>query len=219
MAHAFSDISTIVTAAQKRHLALMGVVQVDVDDPVPPGSKAIILLGPYEPGFWDYFRASPEYQDGLENPLDAWSVRTINALAHKVGGQPMFPFGEPALPFLGWALRSGRAWTSPVAMLVQDRAGLFVSFRGAVALPWAVEDPTVTQNPCKSCAAPCADACPVDALHPDGYDVNACHAYLDTPAGQDCMTNGCAARRICPVSQSSSRIPAQSAFHMKAFHK
>jgi len=52
-----------------------------------------------------------------------------------------------------------------------------------------------------------------------GYDVPACHAFLDTSAGQDCLTTGCAVRRACPVSQSYGRVPEQSAYHMRQFHR
>ncbi|MBL4766963.1 MAG: ferredoxin, partial [Rhodobacteraceae bacterium] len=74
---------------------------------------------------------------------------------------------------------------------------------------------------CQSCHLhPCTTACPVDALSAThSYDIDACHAYLNTEAGQDCMTNGCAARRACPVSQRAGRVPEQSNLHMKAFHR
>ena len=50
----------------------------------------------------------------------------------------LFPFGGPPwLPFPAWARRTGRAWDSPVGLLVQRRPGLFVSYRGALALPRA----------------------------------------------------------------------------------
>jgi len=43
-----------------------------------------------------------------------------------------------------------------------------------------------------------------------------CKTYLATDAGKSCMTNGCAARRACPVG-AKRRLPAQAAFHMEAF--
>ena len=107
----------------------------------------------------------------------------------------------------------------PWQFLVGARSGLWASYRGALGFADALDRLPKVAKPCDSCAQPCATACPVGALTPAGYDTDACHAYLDTKAGQDCMTNGCAVRRACPVSAAFGRDPAQSAFHMRHFHR
>jgi len=76
---------------------------------------------------------------------------------------------------------------------------------------------TPAQRPCDTCAAPCMAGCPVDAFAGGRYDVAACHAYLVTGPGADCLIGGCRVRRACPVG-AGNRQAAQSAFHMKAFH-
>jgi hypothetical protein len=163
---------------------------------------------------------SVEFADGQVDALDRWSRRVIGEMARVLGAQALFPFdGPPWLPFVDWALRSGRAWTSPATFLVHADAGLLLSIRGALALSWEVALPPPATRPCDSCdSQACLAACPVSAPGPDGYDVVACHTHLDRPAGQACMEAGCAARRACPVSQSYPRQAAQSAFHMSAFH-
>lgn len=183
------------------------------------GPDTLLLLGPEEPGFWAHFTAQPEYRDNRPDPLDRWSKRVITGLARAWGGTAVFPSDGPPYPaFLDWALRSREAFTSPVGMLVHARAGLMVSFRGAVRLPGHRALPAPAANPCNSCTErPCRAACPVDALATDGYDVPACRAHIATSAGADCLANGCIARRACPVSQTYGRLAAQSAFHMKAF--
>lgn len=186
----------------------------------PDGTETLLLLAPKEPGFWPRVLAAPEFRDQAPDPLDRWSTRVIGALAKAAGGEALFPFGGPPyLPFIDWAERTGSAWSSPVGMLVHDRAGLMISIRGAIALPYRLELPATGPRPCDSCAAPCRTACPVAALGPSGYDVAACHAYLDTEPGKDCMENGCKARRACPISVTSGRLAAQSAYHMRQFHK
>lgn len=192
------------------HLETLGVVH--------EGGESVVLLGP-GPGFWAAFTASGEFADGAPDPLDRWSKRVIGALADAWGGEPVFPSdGPPYPPFIAWALACGRIWASPVTLLCHDSQGLWCSFRGAVRLPGHLPR-TTSDNPCESCAGqPCRTACPAGALTPAGYDTSACHAWLDTPEGADCMTRGCAVRRACPVGARFGRSDDQSAFHMRAFH-
>lgn len=181
----------------------------------------LLLLGPAEPGFWPHVTAQPEFADGAPDPLDRWSARVIGELATAIGAVPYFPFGGPPhTPFYTWALRTWRAWTSPVAMLVHDEAGLLVSFRGALALPGRIDLPATPPRPCDSCEdRPCLTACPVGALSGAGYDVPTCHAYLDTETGDGCLASGCRVRTSCPVSQGYARLAVQSAYHMRLFHR
>jgi len=208
--------------AGRDHLDIFGAFHGTADDKLPDGAQALILLGPREPGFWAYFQSTSEYQDGARDPLDRWSEISISGIARDIGGTAVFPFGGPPFqPFISWALRSGRAWQSPAGPLVHDIAGMMVSYRGAIALPYEVDLPGPSASPCLTCTdTPCTRSCPVDALGGDaGYDVATCHAYLDTPGGAECMNQGCIARRACPVSQRYGRLAAQSAFHMGYFHK
>lgn len=202
------------------HLEIFGAFHPVAADHAPDGTGTLLLLGPKEPGFWDHLRQEPEFRDKSKDPIDRWSSRVIGQLAVTHSGTALFPFGGPPyLPFIAWAIRSGRAWASPVTLLVHDRAGLLASYRGAIALPCRINLPGPAACPCDTCIdQPCKTACPVDALNGQGYDLNACHNFLDTADGATCMDNGCAVRRACPVSQSYGRNPAQSAHHMKVFH-
>lgn len=203
-----------------RHgLTLLGGFHPGPDDNVPVPCKTLVLLGPDEPSFWPLFIASAEYLDGQADPMDRWSRRVVGTIAADLNARALFPFGgAPFLPFFSWATRTGRIHASPVNFLVHDTAGLFVSFRGALALPDTLDLPQPPSKPCDTCAdTPCVTACPVSALTPDGYDVEACKVYLDTPPGRRCVTDGCAVRRSCPVSKRFGRVPAQSEYHMRHF--
>ena len=187
---------------------------------VVPGDNggSVALLSPDEPDFWAHFNASPEAQDAAPEPLDRWSSRVIGAMAVSLGGAALFPFGGPPWhPFPRWALASGRAWTAPVGLIVHGDMGLFASYRGAIALPSPLPMRSIRPSPCKDCARPCISACPVGAFEGGQYDVPRCKSHLDRPEGAICMSGGCLVRRACPVGQDR-RLPAQSAFHMKAFH-
>ncbi|QBF30147.1 ferredoxin [Thalassococcus sp. S3] len=204
--------------AATRGLITMGALQENAKGQ----DRRIVLLGTGA-DFWPIFSASPEYNDPDPDPLDRWSMRVMQDLMKQTGASEIaFPFGGPPYaPFLRWAEATGHAWPSPVGMLIHSHAGLMISLRGALIFDGQKATPPPPGiSPCKSCKdIPCRSACPVGALKGDGgYDVAACHAYLDTPDGQDCLTQGCKARRVCPVSIRFGRNPEQSAFHMKAFH-
>lgn len=216
-----STYSDLLIRAQAHHLDIFGAFHPEPDDLAPEGTKTLVLLGPHEPGFWPMITATPEFRDGAPDPVDRWSHRTIHMLADEFGGTALFPFGGPPYqPFIRWAQRSGRAWASPVDILVHDRAGLMVSYRGALALPEPLEIPPLPDRPCDTCAEkPCLAACPPRALSDQGYDIPRCHAYLAGEGAGTCMQGGCLVRRTCPVSQTYGRLPEQSAYHMGQFHK
>lgn len=212
-------LSRIAAAAAEAHLAILGGFHAEGDPSLPKGTRTLLLLGPAEPGFWAHLTAQPEW-DGAPDALDRWSRRAIGRLACDLGAKALFPFGGPPYhPFYQWALRSGRIWESPVRLLVHEAQGLMLSFRGALALKSETALPPPATRPCDACARPCLTACPAEALTGAGYDLPACHGFLDTSAGAICMQNGCAVRRACPVSQTYARLPEQSAYHMGHFHR
>lgn len=212
---ALSQISARLAAHQ---LDVLGGFQATDDPALPAGTRTLLLIGPKEPGFWPHLTAQPEW-DGAPDPVDRWSRRVIGRIACDLGAKAQFPFGGPPYhPFYQWALRTGRVWDSPVRLLVHADQGLMVSFRGALALKENVAVPHTVPKPCEGCTAPCLSACPAGALGEAGYDVPACHDWLST-SGQDCMNSGCLVRRACPVSATYARIPEQSAYHMRQFHR
>ncbi|MDP1668741.1 ferredoxin [Phaeovulum sp.] len=214
------NLATIEAAAMPHRLFVSGAFHPAPADATPEGIRTLVLLSPAEPGFWPHVSAAPEFADAAPDPLDRWSSRVIGALAEAFGARALFPFGGPPWrPFFSWALRSGEAFRSPVSLLVHHRMGLWASYRGALALREALALPSPRQSPCEGCPAPCRTACPVAALGPGGYALEACHSYLDTPAGADCLSFGCGTRRACPLSAAYGRLAGQSAWHMRQFHQ
>ncbi|WP_347266742.1 ferredoxin [Paracoccus sp. (in: a-proteobacteria)] len=212
-------LARIESRLARDRLALLGGFRPAADEPdLPAGCSTLLLLGPDEPGFWEHLRRQPEW-DGAPDPLDRWSRRVIAGIAGEFAAEALFPFGGPPFrPFFRWALRSGRLWQSPVRLLVHDRQGLMVSFRGALALTEPIDLPA-GRNPCTGCAAPCLRACPAAALGGQGYEVATCHDWLDRAQGAPCLDAGCLVRRACPVSRAYGRRAEQSAYHMRQFHR
>ena len=215
-----ASLSTLVARLADERLEVLGAFAVGESEAgFPARTRTLLMLGPSEPGFWPYLKTQPEW-DGAPDPVDRWSRRVIGRIACDLGAKALFPFGGPPYhPFYQWALRTGRVWDSPVRLLVHAGQGLMVSFRGALALKEAIAVPPPVAKPCDACAAPCLTACPAGALTGAGYDVAACHAFLDRPEGAECLSGGCLVRRACPVSQSYARLPEQSAYHMRQFHR
>ncbi len=211
------SLDALARKAQAVHLEVFGALHTLPADDI--GDGTLVLLGPAEPGFWAHVSESPEFTDGAPDPLDRWSARVISVLADEMDGTAFFPFGTPLRPFMSWALRSGRAWSSPVRLLVHDHAGLMVSFRGAVLLRDRLTLPPTGPFPCETCIErPCLTACPVGALTGADYDLDRCHDFLDRAQGTICMSQGCAVRHSCPAGHKYRRVNAQSAFHMERFH-
>lgn len=211
----------IEKVASDKGLDILGGFHPSDQDADLAGIGTVLLLGPREPGFWEFFTNEPEFLDGTPNPIDRWSARVLTGLATAFNAHPFFPFtGPPYYPFYQWALRTGRCHASPVNLLVHDVAGLFVSFRGALGLAEVLDLPAAPVSPCENCAhKPCLTACPVDAFADGGYDVPACTGEMRSLDRQGCKTSGCRTRRACPVSQSYGRVEAQSAYHMQVFLK
>ncbi len=211
----FDDVAAL---ALPHCLSILGGFAAMDDPGLPKGTRTVLMLGPGS-GFWPHLTAQPEW-DGQPDPIDRWSRRVIGHLACDLGAKALFPFGGPPWhPFQKWALRTGAVWESPVRLLVHGEQGLMVSFRGALALKEAFDLPVPQQSPCHTCTEkPCLTACPPRALTGAGYDVPACHTWLDTAPGRDCLSQGCAVRRACPVSQRYDRMAEQSAWHMARFH-
>ena len=179
---------------------------------------SVILLGPHEPSYWLAICDSPEWQDGMEHPVDRWSHWVIERLAKVTGSKTHFPFGEQPAPFLKWALASDRAWQSPVEIAVQAEAGLLVSCRGALGLDHSIQA-SRRESPCPNCTKPCMTACLVGTLIGGDYDLDACWGYMRADPDQRCLSTGCLVRRSCPISSLHPRITEHSAYHMLQFIK
>lgn len=188
----------------------------------PTPDTTLLMLGYGGPAMWESFKYSPEYQDGLSDPLDHWSERIITQIAKDAKAIPHFPFGDAPMPVLTWAQHSEPLWASPIGLNIHSERGLWSSWRGALEFDTHIPLPTtaLTEKPCLTCTSqPCRTTCPVGAFTDAGYDTAICRAYLRSEAGQDCLTKGCKARRACPVGQDYIHSPTQAEFHMRAFLK
>lgn len=214
-------LEPIAKALQTHGLQVFGLVQSEqaaaLGAPLPQGIATLVLIGPQGRAFWPVMTASAEWRDGRPDPVDRWSRRVIGTMACGLGAKAYFPFsGPPFHPFIAWARASGRAFTSPVRLLVHDHAGLMVSYRGALGLRQRLDLAKAAPSPCDQCLdKPCLSSCPIQALGQGGYDVPACRSFV--AEGGACAQGGCLVRRACPRSAGYGRLEPQSAYHMRQF--
>lgn len=201
-------------------LILRGGFRCHPDDGTPTEVGTVVMVGNAGPQMWHAFEAArPDSTD----PLNDWTVKVLTAVADRFGARAVFPFeGPPYAPFLAWAKRAEPVFETPIGMLIHPEFGLWHAWRGALLFSENIEIPAVETRPapCETCAdRPCLTTCPVSAFSGDGYDVDACAAHLRTSQGADCLSEGCRARRACPVGTGYRYEPPQSALHMAAFLK
>jgi hypothetical protein len=218
-----ADLETVHSAIERTGLASRGALCLEESERIGALSdvRTIVLAGMEGRSGWGAFAGSAEARDGLDNPLDRWSRRVIDALARELGATPLFPFGGPPFwPFQQWAMRAEPVRPSPIGLLIHPVYGLWHSYRGALGFDeaLAIPEPEAAQSPCETCAGRwCLSACPVGAFSPAGYDVATCAGHLENAAGAGCMGLGCRARRACPVGAEHAYGAEQANFTMRAF--
>lgn len=199
-------------------LIARGAFHATEGDDAPASCKTVILVGNAGPDFWGHFQADRRDE---ANALDAWTKRQVDRIAAAIGGWAVYPSdGPPYFPFQRWAMKAEPVYPSPIGMLIHPDFGLWHAYRAAICLHEAVDLPIREErpNPCDLCDnKPCLTTCPVGAFGPQGYNVPACADQLRQPDGADCLSDGCRARRACPVAGPDFYAPGQAAFHMKAF--
>lgn len=195
------------------------------EDGVPPLAdgrpvRSVVLAGNVASEMWCAFAVAPEF-GSMPDSLDRWTVRVVGSVAMEMGGEALFPFGGPPYrPFVAWAKRAEPVAESPLGILIHPVYGLWHAYRGALVFADAIDVPAREERarPCDTCAdKPCLNTCPVGAFTNPGYNVPACTEHIATPAGADCLTQGCRARRACPVGPDFLYAPAQTELHMRAF--
>ena len=181
------------------------------------GGPQALLLSPSADLWHHVVRHSPSAPS-----LDQYSSAALTDIAQTHALRAAFPFERSPngayVPFYEWALRSGSCFTSPIGMLVHDRFGLMISFRGALIGDGFDPRPGPSASPCHTCVdTPCLHSCPVGALGPHAYDVAACRDALCSDDLGHCMTLACKARRSCPHTPAEMRPAAHIAHLMREF--
>ncbi len=219
MGTTLADPGRVAAVLDPAAMAVRGALWVGPEDGLAEGT--LVLLGWTGGAQWPVFAASQEFGDGAPDPLDRWTRRLLAAAAAALGGQALYPGeGPPFWPFQRWAMRAEGLAQSPLGLLIHPEWGLWHAWRGALWLPEPLPLVATPDRPapCETCDRPCVSSCPVAAFQPGAYDIAACASHLAAPTSR-CPTQGCAARRACPVTPPVVYGPIQMRFHMRALAK
>ncbi len=206
----------ILTRIRREGFAPLGWFEPKPDDNIPSHVRQVILIGNAGADMFRKFMRDSSPSDSL----DVWSKGRIDPLADDLGATVVYPFDKPPQPFLTWARRGGAGYVSPLGLNIHPTFGLWHAYRAALLFPVAFDfgQQSKGSHPCETCVdKPCLSACPVSAFDGTSYDVKSCGQYLHTDMGENCMADGCQARRACPIGTAYTYAKPQLQFHMKAF--
>lgn len=178
-----------------------------------PDARAVVVIGSGGPGFWRTFKETPTTADPGElrragGSIDAYSTIVVPRLAKIVeaegaGCEILYPFGKSTrqVSFRRLAEHCGFGVAATVlGTVIHPKFGPWVSLRGALVTDMELPESQRLEgfDPCKGCARPCVDACPIGTYDHQTWDFPSCVRYRLFEAG--CPT-GCLSRLACPVGQ------------------
>ncbi len=103
-------------------------------------------------------------------------VKTLQKEVGEINGR-VFVDSAPVLE-RDWAMRSGLGWTGKHTLLIRPKAGSYF-FLAEIISDLALEPDAPGEDHCGRCRR-CIEACPTDAISPQGYllDARKCISYL-----------------------------------------
>ncbi len=188
-----------------------------------PAARSAVLLGCGGADFFRALRDSPEWAKGLD-PADRFARRVVEAhrdawIEHGWSSKSFLYLdrrdddGESRYAdFAALATACGLGVPSRLGILLHPIYGPWWAIRALLLTERAlVPTAPLDWNPCDGCPAPCAQACPSDAVVlPSGFDIRACfETRATTPA---CRTR-CAARRACVVGRDEFAYQEEAEVH------
>jgi ferredoxin len=226
------QLAEIETALDAAGLNLRGALSAARYDGLVPGAwrtpallpdaRTALVVGSGGRALWSALRAAPEF-DAASDPVETYTARVLDALTGDLSraGHPsraLYPMeqrGDAWADFVALAREAGLGASSRLGLLLHPIYGPWLSLR-AVLLT-AIECPTGAPlsgfEPCVGCAAPCAEACPGDAISPEGISARVCY---ETQRTEPACALRCNARRACVVGQEHAYAAEAEAHHMSA---
>jgi hypothetical protein len=224
----------LVESLDAAGLNLRGVLSpLDYDARVPPAwhsaallqgaaAHSVWLIGSGGRALWGAATAGGS-QPALPDPLDAHTERALGDCLARLCGAGVAAVaafaherrGGAHADFVALGHAAGLGAPSRLGLLVHPVYGPWLSLRALLisALGLPPSGPLAGFDPCRGCPAPCAAACPADALPPGGFSVRRCAATRLREPG--CALR-CDARHACVLGQEHAYTPAAESHHMRS---
>jgi len=194
----------------------------------------LLLMANAGPKFWQLVKASTLHQSN--NPVDAVSIATAEAFSREFLGiqaiNPLYPTppNQSHIPLMRLGNLAGWNVPSPLGLGLHPKYGPWSAYRAAWLTESTLLPDTFNVKPnsfnttgtdawqqsaslCIGCDAPCATACPADAVNlGQSFNSQSCYAYRQ-PGSSVCHTN-CLARRACPIGSAYRYEDGQLEYHM-----
>lgn len=228
------DLVHLESKLQELGISMLGELRL-TPDLIPENSSHLVgqyavLIGNKGGEMWSPFVSSEEFHDGLPDPMDRWTRRSIDSIVQPFNIKAAYPFDVPYWPFQRLAKAACQLEASPLGMLIHPEYGLWQAYRAVLLVESKPENSSLFRgffsaankviHPCDSCEdKPCLAACPAEAFENYSFSVDRCFAHLDSGTDPECMNLGCRARDACPVGTEHRYSIEQIRFHMKAFKK
>jgi epoxyqueuosine reductase len=201
---------------------LAGVLSVrDYDARVPagwqtrhllPSAGSVVVLATGGRAFFRAFRRS------ADPGCDAFLVRVIEQVIRREGRATAGYYFEDRggfADFVELARVAGLGSPSRLGILIHPEYGPWLAIRALLFTERELDptSPDPSFAPCDGCPAPCASACPGQALPATGFDLERCTA---TTRREDACRVGCAARHACVLGQNHRYDADAEAHHRVA---
>jgi epoxyqueuosine reductase QueG len=178
-----------------------------------PDARSAVALGCGGRAFGEAFLASVE-AGASTHPVDRFATRMVERAAEALsnGGaetRALFYWerrdGEFA-DFVALGRACGLGTPGRLGILIHPVYGPWISLRAVLltTAPLAPTPPLPDFEPCEGCPAPCADACPGDAVGRNSFDVHACARATRT---YPTCRERCAARHACVIGRDHAYTP------------
>ena len=225
-----SQLAEIEAALDAAGLNLRGALSATrYDALVPAGwrtaellreARTVLVVGSGGRALWDALRAAAEFE-AVSDPVDTYTARVLDGLARdliQVGhpSRALYPLerrGGAWADFVALGREAGLGVSSRLGLLLHPNYGPWLSIRAVLltGLDCPLGAPLSGFDPCEGCAAPCAEACPGDAVGPEGISASVCYATQRT---EPTCALRCSARRACMVGREHAYAKEAEAHHM-----
>ena len=184
-----------------------------------PGCRSVVVVGSGGRALWDDFEGAlvdqPHRLRLEDDPLEAHVQRLVEGAdppeIAAVEGRVWHYAADPQVPMQELAIAAGLGARGRLWLVMHPVYGPWLALRAVCLTTEELpRSPQVAQSPCAGCPAPCAPACPANALQKGDLDWKRCIAHQ---AFRGRCFPICHSRRACPEGAEHAYTDLQQRYH------